>query len=164
MNLYWIYALIKIAKRGCFFHRTHGWHGACKLTWRVGPTRGCDLALRPRVRAARGPREAQVARTCDRRPSGSTRTPLRGATWQSGGWRVKGPRVSGPWLGDWGGKANALPRPIFYTYLLPIFPPCGTKVPAEFNLCRTRGNTADVGYTGINRNASIRWTRSPRDH
>ena len=30
-------------------------------------------------------------------------------------------------------------------------------------LCRTRGGTADVGYAGINLNASIRWTRSPPD-
>ena len=47
-----------------------------KLTWRVGPPRGCDAALRPRGRAAGGPREAQVAhkaRTRGRRPHGSTR-------------------------------------------------------------------------------------------
>ena len=29
---------------------------------------------------------------------------------------MEGPRVSGPWLGVWGGNANALPRPSFYTY------------------------------------------------
>ena len=73
------------------------------LTWRPGPPRGCDAALRPRGRAAGGPREAQVehrARTRGRRPRGprgSTRMPVRGATWQQGGRQVKGPRVSGPW-------------------------------------------------------------------
>ena len=44
---------------------------ARKLTWRAGPLRGCDVALRPRGRAAGGPREAQVAhraRTRGRRP------------------------------------------------------------------------------------------------
>ena len=49
--------------------------------------------LRPRGRAAHGPREAQVARTRGRRPRGCPS----GATWQRG-WQVKGPRVSGPWL------------------------------------------------------------------
>ena len=34
---------------------------ARKLTWRAGPPRGCDMALRPRGRAAGSPREAQVA-------------------------------------------------------------------------------------------------------
>ena len=31
------------------------------LTWRAGPLRGCDAALRPRGRATGGPRGAQVA-------------------------------------------------------------------------------------------------------
>ena len=31
------------------------------LTWRAGPLRGCDAALRPRARATGGPRGAQVA-------------------------------------------------------------------------------------------------------
>ena len=53
-----------------------------------------DIILSP----ASGPREAQVAdraRTCGRRPRGSTQTPVRGATWQEG-WRVKHPRISEP--------------------------------------------------------------------
>ena len=29
------------------------------------------------------------------------------------GRQLEGPRVSGPWLGIWGGNANALPHPIF---------------------------------------------------
>ena len=46
------------------------------LTWRAGPPRGCDAALRPRGRAAGGPREAWVAdraRTRGRRPRGPRR-------------------------------------------------------------------------------------------
>ena len=58
---------------------------ARKLTWRAGPTCECDAAVRPRGRAARGPREAQVAQIHGSRPRGSTRTPVRGAAWQSGG-------------------------------------------------------------------------------
>ena len=45
-------------------------------TWRAGPPRGCDAALRPRGRATGGPREVQVAhrvRTRGRRPRVSTR-------------------------------------------------------------------------------------------
>ena len=46
-----------------------------ELTWRAGPPCGCDAALRPRGRAAGGPREAQVAHrtlTRGRRPRVST--------------------------------------------------------------------------------------------
>ena len=58
-----------------------------ELTWRAGPPHGCDAALRPRGRVAGGPRGVQVAhrsRTRGKRPRGSTRTPVRGATWQVG--------------------------------------------------------------------------------
>ena len=44
--------------------------------WRAGPLRGCDAVLRPRGRAARGPREAKEAhkaQTRGRRPRVSTR-------------------------------------------------------------------------------------------
>ena len=71
------------------------------------------MALRPRGRAAGGPRKAQVAhreRTRGRRRRVSTRTPVWGATWQVGR-QMEGPRVSGPRLGNWGGNANALLRP-----------------------------------------------------
>ena len=61
-------------------------------------------------------------------PHGSTRMLVRGATWR-GGWRVKGPQVIGPWLGDWGGNTNALPRPRFYTHDSLPFCPCGTMFP-----------------------------------
>ena len=65
-----------------------------ELTWRAGPPHGCDAALRPRGRAAGGPREAQAAhraRTHGRRPLVSTRTPVWGATWQGvSRWRAHG--------------------------------------------------------------------------
>ena len=70
--------------------RTLTWRA--ELTWRAGPHHGCDVALRPRGRAAHGPREAQVARTRGRRPRGSMWMPVRGATWQGGVgcWRAQG--------------------------------------------------------------------------
>ena len=78
------------------------WRGAAKLTWRAGPPRGCDAALRPHGRAAGGPREAQVAhraRTRGRRPRVSTRVHVGTHVGRhvAGGRQVMGPRVSGPW-------------------------------------------------------------------
>ena len=69
-----------------------------ELTWCVGPQSECDVALRPRGRAAGGPREVQVAhraRTRGRRPRVSTQTPVLGATWQWGR-QLEGPQVSRP--------------------------------------------------------------------
>ena len=103
---------------------------------RADVARGCDEALRPRGRTECGPREAQAVRTRGRRPRGSTWTPMRGATWQSGGWHLEGPRVSGPWLGVWGGNANALPRPNSYTHDLFSFIPCGTMSPRKHTFAR----------------------------
>ena len=48
-----------------------------------------------------------------------------------GGWRVKGPWVSGPWLEYWGCNAKALPRSTFYTRFSPLFLPCGTMFPRK---------------------------------
>ena len=78
------------------------------------------------------PREAQVAHRARTHGVGhaSPGGRLGGATWQ-GGWQVKGPRVSGPWLEVWGGNANAFSRPTFYTYLFPNFIPCGTMSPQK---------------------------------
>ena len=57
---------------------------------------------------------------------------LRGRHVVRGGWHLKGPLVSGPWLGVWGSNANAFSRPTFYTrYSLP-FLPCGTMFPGKF--------------------------------
>ena len=89
-----------------------------ELTWCAGPPRGCVVALRPRGRAAGGPREAHVAhraRTRGRRPRVSTvhadacvGRHMAGAV---GSWRAHG--YSGSWLGIGGGNANALPHPTF---------------------------------------------------
>ena len=51
-----------------------------------------------------------------------------------GGWHVKGPRVSGPWLEYWGGNAIALNRPSFYTRDVHPFSSCGSKFPGDFLL------------------------------
>ena len=47
---------------------------------------------------------------------------------------MKGPLVSGPWLEVWGGNANALPRPSFYTSDFWLFSSCGTMFPWIFLL------------------------------
>ena len=52
-----------------------------------------------------------------------------GATWRCEGWQVKGPRVSGLWLEVWGGNANVLCRPSFYTHMFSLFLSCGTMFP-----------------------------------
>ena len=67
----------------------------------------------------------KVARTRGRasRVHANARVAPRG---RDSGWQVMGPRVSGPRLDSWGGNANALFCPIFYTYQIPSFPPCGT--------------------------------------
>ena len=72
------------------------------LTWHAGPPHGCDAVLRPRGKAAAGPREAQEAhraRTRGRRPHVSMRPRGRlcGEPRGRRGRRVKGPRVIGPW-------------------------------------------------------------------
>ena len=59
-----------------------------RLTWRAGPPRRCDVALRPRGRATGGPRKAEVAhraRTHGRKPRMSTRVQAdarEGAMWR----------------------------------------------------------------------------------
>ena len=101
MNIY----LFKSQNKGFTYLQVLTWRvgPAGELTWHAGPLRGCDVALRPRGRAAGGPREAHVAHrawTPGRRPrvsTRSTRTPTWGAMWQQGGRQVKGPRDSGPW-------------------------------------------------------------------
>ena len=75
--------------------------------------RGTEATWQGRRWPTQGTGGAHTARTHGRGhtcPHGSTRTPVWGATWQAG-WQMKGPRVSGPWLGDWGGNANTLLRP-----------------------------------------------------
>ena len=93
---------------------------------------------RPHGRAARAHaarRCAQVTRTRGRSHASPRGCPG-GDMWQ-GGWQVKGPRVSGPWLEYWGGNAIALNRPSFYTRDFHSFPQCGTKFPGDFLLQAT---------------------------
>ena len=71
---------------------------------------------------------AHRVQTRGRRQRGSTQTPVWGATWK-GGWHMEGPLVSGPWLGVWGGNANALLRLKFYMRDSLAFIPCGTMFP-----------------------------------
>ena len=117
-------------------------------------------ARMPRGKAARGPREAHVAKTRGKRPRTSTRTPVRGAMWLSGGWRVKGPRVSGPWLEYWGSNAIALTHPIFMRRFLFLFLLVGL-CSYGFFFCRRRGRTVGVEF---DRDDGDRVDPSPRDH
>ena len=79
------------------------------------------------------PREAQVGPEWRGHVAGGHASPRRrpgGALWQ-GGWQVKGPGVSGPWLEYWGGKTIALNRPRSYTQDFRPFSPCGTNFPGD---------------------------------
>ena len=78
-----------------------------------------------------------------------------------GGWQLEGPRVSGPWLGDWGGNANALPHPTFYTYDFHFFLSCGTMSHTFLTFCKRRSDTAGVG---CGQDSGDRVDPSPRDH
>ena len=125
-------------KKGLSYLQVMTWRAipGGELTWHVGLPRGCDAALRPRVRAAGGPREAQEvhrARTRGRRPRVSTRVHEGASVGRhvAGGRQMEGARVSGPWLGIWGGNANALPHPTFYTCRLFYFIPCRTMFPHD---------------------------------
>ena len=100
-----------------------------ELMWHTGPTqmrRSTEATWQGRAWPTPGAGGAWVVRTHGRRPRESTRTSVRGATWQSEGWHLEGPRVSGSSLGVWRGNANALPRPSFYTHDFLFFIPCGT--------------------------------------
>ena len=102
------------------------WHA--ELTLCVGPTRmrhgmqGHVAELcEPTWRAG----AAQVARAHGRGHASPCGCPG-GATWQWGGWQVKGPRVSGPCLDSLGDNVIALNHPSLYTHPFCQFFPCGT--------------------------------------
>ena len=67
--------------------------------WHAGPAHQCDVALRPRGRATRGLREAQVALTRGRRPRGRVHADAReGCHVSSEGFACGGPTgIVGPW-------------------------------------------------------------------
>ena len=134
------------------------------LTWRAGPPRGCDVALRPRDRAVGGPREAQGgaqgAATWQgaTRPCGSTWAPMWGATWQRAGrWRAHG--CSGPWLECWGGNANALPPSPIYTRRPQFIFPCGTMSRLISYLAGHVALREASDLIAKRRDSSIAWTR-----
>ena len=54
--------------------------------------------------------------------------------------------------------------PIFKRAEFRIFFRVGLCSHTALTLCRTRGCTVCVGFTGSNWKASIRWTQSPPDH
>ena len=126
------FSLLKKAKRGGFIlHRTRGVdveRGAhvvrgtrTDATWH---TRPCGRA----AQAHAAPRWREVGRMRGR----ATRVHVdarMAPCGMRGGWHVKSPWVSGPWLDNWGGNANALRRPRLYTHLLLSFSPCGTMFP-----------------------------------
>ena len=89
---------------------------------------------RPRGRAARAHAELRwrnVAWTLGRGHASPRGRPS-GAMWHEGGWHLEGPQVSGPKLVVWGGNANALNRPFFYSCHFPLFLRCGTMFPRGF--------------------------------
>ena len=94
------------------------WRGT-EATWQ-----GCGWPTRG-VGGAQGADTWQEATCVHAGPHGRPCGAPRG----KGGWRLEGPRVSGPRLGDWGGNTNALPHPTFYTDDFHFFLPCGTMFP-----------------------------------
>ena len=132
----------------------HGYDMARKATWQchAGPRErlhGTKVAL-THGRATRVHADARVA------PRG-----------RESGWQVMDPRVSGPRLDSWGGNANVLFSPTFYTYQILPFPPSGTMFP--FNLFFA-GHVVEqwsldaVVSTMTRRSRGLGSTRSPSKH
>ena len=116
------------------------------LTWRAGPPRACDAALRPRGKATGGPREAQEAhraRTRGRRPRVSTGPRGRPCGAQRG---RRGLTYGGP-TGSWALVRSLGRAPIFIlTIFIYLF---------RVGLCPTY-----VFFrVGFVRTAEIAWTR-----
>ena len=129
LGFFWIFpefilifkSLRKWQKGGLYLHRT------AELMLRVGPAR-MRHGMQGHMAAPRGPTREGGVDTWQ--GHASPRGRQGGATWQhEGGWHVKGPWVSGPWLDNWGGNANALRRPTLYTHHFSQFFPYGTMFP-----------------------------------
>ena len=77
---------------------------------------------------------------------------------------MEGPLVSGPWLGVWGGNANALLRLKFYMRDSLAFIPCGTMFPQ--NHCFAGDVEASRASNAITRRRSCgpESTRSKSQH
>ena len=77
---------------------------------------------------------------------------------------MKGPQVSGPWLDNWGGNANALRRPTLYTRVFPLFSPCGTMFPLNFSFASDVAVLWMLDAIALNkgrRSRGLKSTRSP---
>ena len=103
--------------------------------------RRCDAAHKATWQGRADPREAQVAHrawTRGRQPRGSTRVHVDAHVGRhvAGGRHLEGPRVSGLWLGVWGGNANVLPRPNSYRRDFFSFIPCETMSHTFLTFCR----------------------------
>ena len=132
-----------------------GWRG-------TQDTHGCNAAHKATWQGCTSPREAQVAhraRTCGVGHT-SPRGRLGGAMRQ-GGWQVKGPWVSGPWLEVWGGNANAFSHPTFYTYLLLSFLLCGTMSPRKITFAGRVAASGSSDEIAGRRSRGPESTRSP---
>ena len=74
---------------------------------------------------------------------------------------MEGPRVSGPWLGVWGGNANALPRPnsykqVFYFFLIP----CETMSPRKLTFAARVAASESLDPSAKRRSREPESTRS----
>ena len=123
-------------------------------------TQGHVAEPREPTRRLGGTKEARMRGRGHASPCGRPR----GRHVARGGWHLKGPRVSGPWLGVWGGNANALYRPTYYTHTFLFFSSVCDYVPASFIFCRQCGSTMDVRCDCYKRRSVDSVDPSPRDH
>ena len=87
-------------------------------------------------------------------PRKSMRTLARGATWRVGAgiWRAHR-------LVIWGGNANALHHPLFYSRHFPLFLRCGTMFPRGFFCTGHVAAPWTSDAIALDKGASIAWTR-----
>ena len=89
-----VISLLKLGKEGFIYRRTAELTWRARLTWHARPARmrrGTQGNVAELARPTRRARGTHVSLTRGRRPRGSMRTSVRGATWQ-GGLAVGGPQ------------------------------------------------------------------------
>ena len=154
------YFLIWNRKKGVLYlHRTR------RAEMARGTRANATWYARPRGSATR----TQVQRWPERvaRPCESTQTPGWHHVVVWGGWQVKAPQVSGPWLDSWGTNARALFRPTLYTWVLWIFSPCGTMFHVLFCLqdtCQRHRHWMNMHQMMCVDAVDSGSTRSPSEH